>query len=48
MEARNPENSKLDINGIAQKCGFSSRASFYRIYKKYEQDSPTDHLKVKR
>lgn len=45
-EARNPENRSLDINGIAQKCGFSSRASFYRIYKMYEQDAPTDHLKV--
>lgn len=45
-EARNPENSNLDINGIAQKCGFSSRASFYRIYKMYEGDAPTDHLKM--
>ncbi len=45
-EARDPENHNLDINGIAQKCGFSSRASFYRIYKMYEDDAPTDHLKM--
>ncbi len=45
-EARNPANSNLDISGIAQKCGFSSRASFYRIYNLYEKDSPTDHLNI--
>ncbi|MCE7991417.1 MAG: helix-turn-helix transcriptional regulator [Roseivirga sp.] len=44
-EARRPENRKLDISGLAMNCGFSSRASFYRIYKRSESGSPQDLVK---
>jgi len=34
-------NSHLSIMGIAYNCGFNSKASFYRAFKKFEGISPT-------
>lgn len=35
------ENSHLSIMGIAYNCGFNSKASFYRAFRKFEGMSPT-------
>jgi AraC-like DNA-binding protein len=37
-------NSHLSIMGIAYNCGFNSKASFYRAFKKFEGISPTDYI----
>ena len=37
-------NSHLSIMGIAYNCGFNSKASFYRAFKKFEGFSPTDYI----
>ena len=34
----------LSFIGIASECGFNSKASFYRAFKKYEGISPTDYI----
>ncbi|MFK8164875.1 MAG: helix-turn-helix domain-containing protein [Lewinella sp.] len=35
------------INGIAHSCGFSSKSSFYRIFKKHTNQSPLAYVKTK-
>lgn len=38
------KNSHLSIIGIAYNCGFNSKASFYRSFKKFEGTSPTEYI----
>jgi AraC-like DNA-binding protein len=40
-----PENKKYSIVGLAQQVGFSSKASFYRAFKKETGTTPTAFLK---
>jgi len=37
-------NSHLSIMGIAYNCGFNSKASFYRAFKKFEGMSPSTYI----
>ena len=37
---------KLSLLGIAYECGFNSKATFNRVFKKITGNSPTDYLKV--
>ncbi len=37
-------NSHLSIMGVAYNCGFNSKASFYRAFKKFEGISPTAYM----
>ncbi|MCK4662940.1 MAG: helix-turn-helix domain-containing protein [Bacteroidales bacterium] len=37
-------NSHLSIMGIAYNCGFNSKASFYRAFKKFEEISPSAYI----
>lgn len=37
-------NSHLSITGIAYNCGFNSKASFYRAFRKFEGISPTEYI----
>lgn len=37
-------NSHLTIMGIAYNCGFNSKASFYRAFRKFEGISPTGYI----
>lgn len=37
-------NSHLSIMGIAYNCGFNSKASFYRAFKKFEGISPSEYI----
>lgn len=37
-------NSHLSIMGIAYNCGFNSKASFYRAFKKFESMSPSAYI----
>ena len=37
-------NSHLSIMGIAYNCGFNSKASFYRAFKKFEGISPSTYI----
>jgi len=37
-------NNHLSIMGIAYNCGFNSKASFYRAFRKFEGMSPTDYI----
>lgn len=41
-----PENNKKSIIGIAFDTGFNSNASFYRIFKKYTGQTPSQYLKT--
>jgi len=36
----------LSLLGIAYECGFNSKATFNRVFKKITGNSPTDYLKV--
>ncbi len=38
-------NQNLSIVGIAYNCGFNSKASFYRAFKKFEKTTPSNYLK---
>jgi AraC-like DNA-binding protein len=42
---RHPENRKYSILGLSQEVGFSSKASFYRAFKKVTGVTPSDYLK---
>ena len=42
-----PENSKYSIQGLAQEVGFTSKASFYRAFKKEMGVTPTDYMRKK-
>jgi len=37
-------NSHLSIMGIAYNCGFNSKASFYRAFRKFEGTSPSEYI----
>ncbi len=38
-------NKHLSIMGIAYNCGFNSRASFYRAFKKFEGKTPIEYIR---
>jgi len=40
-----PESRKYSMVGLSQEVGFSSKASFYRAFKKVTGVTPSDHLK---
>ena len=40
-EVRKPENQHLTLTGIALNCGFNSKASFYRVFKKNTNTTPS-------
>lgn len=42
---KSPEFESLTIEGLAYECGFKSKASFYRIFKKETGMSPTEYKK---
>jgi AraC-like DNA-binding protein len=42
-----PENKKYSMVGLSQKVGFSSKASFYRAFKKVTGITPGDYLRSK-
>jgi AraC-like DNA-binding protein len=42
-----PENKKYSMVGLSQEVGFSSKASFYRAFKKVAGMTPSDYLKSK-
>lgn len=37
-------NRHLSIMGIAYNCGFNSKAAFYRAFRRYEKESPTEYI----
>ncbi|MEL6485381.1 MAG: helix-turn-helix domain-containing protein, partial [Bacteroidota bacterium] len=37
---------KLSLLGIAYECGFNSKATFNRVFKKLTNSSPTEYLKA--
>ncbi|WP_400080269.1 helix-turn-helix domain-containing protein [Winogradskyella sp. R77965] len=39
------KHKKLSLLGIAQECGFNSKATFNRVFKKLTSHSPTEYLK---
>ncbi|GAA4275832.1 hypothetical protein GCM10022259_05560 [Aquimarina mytili] len=41
----NGKNQQLSLLGIAYECGFNSKATFNRVFKKVTQTSPTEYLK---
>lgn len=40
------EKDKLTIDAIAEKAGFKSRSSFYRVFKNIKGTSPTQYIKT--
>lgn len=44
LQALSEENSHLSIMGIAYECGFNSKAAFYRAFRRYENQSPSDYI----
>lgn len=42
---KNQKHLQLSLLGIAQECGFNSKATFNRVFKKLTQHSPTEYLK---
>lgn len=40
-----PENKDFSLLGIALDCGFNSKSSFNRIFKKYTNQTPTEYIK---
>jgi AraC-like DNA-binding protein len=45
--ALEPESKKYSILGLGKEVGFSSKASFYRVFKKETGMTPTDFMKGK-
>ncbi len=43
-EVLRPENKELKLIAIAEKCGFSSKSSFYRTFKKHTKQTPSEYL----
>ena len=41
----NGKQQKLSLLGIAYECGFNSKATFNRVFKKFAHSSPSDYLK---
>ena len=39
------KHKQLSLLGIAQECGFNSKATFNRVFKKLTNYSPTEYLK---
>jgi len=39
------KHKQLSLLGIAQECGFNSKATFNRVFKKLTDHSPTEYLK---
>jgi AraC-like DNA-binding protein len=46
MKLTNPESEKLSFSGIASDCGFNSKATFYRVFKKSTGTSPNEYYKA--
>ena len=46
MKLTNPENERLTFSGIASDCGFNSKATFYRVFKKSTGSSPNEYYKA--
>ena len=46
QKLNNKEQQKLSLLGIAYECGFNSKATFNRVFKKFNQVSPSDYLKA--
>lgn len=42
-----PESRKKSLTILANQCGFNSRSTFNRTFKKYEKKTPTDYIKEK-
>ncbi len=45
MLSRDPNLVKYTISAMSDKCGFSSRASFFRYFKKFKGTTPAEYLK---
>lgn len=45
MKAVSPEFGHLNLAGIAQECGFNSKASFYAVFKRKAGSTPLEFLK---
>ena len=43
-----PENEKLSIDALPQLCGFSSKSSFYMVFRKFTGMSPSEFLKARK
>lgn len=43
---KNNKHKQLSLLGIAQECGFNSKATFNRVFKKLTNYSPTEYLKT--
>lgn len=44
IELLKSEKDKLTIDAIAEKAGFKSRSSFYRVFKNIKQTSPSQYI----
>jgi AraC-like DNA-binding protein len=44
---KDKKHEQLSLLGIAQDCGFNSKATFNRVFKKLTSHSPTEYLKTK-
>lgn len=42
---RKPENSRYTLTALAERCGFSSRASFFRYFKKATGITPNEYIR---
>ena len=46
MMLQEDKHKQLSLLGIAQECGFNSKATFNRVFKKLTNLSPTEYLKT--